>query len=77
MTPPKTVRVRVCVVVDDRGRYNACGWNGADDEMLRITTQDGFDPHDIPIRCEHVRFIEADVPLPEPEGETIEGEVTS
>ena len=26
MSKPKTVRARICVVVDDEGRYTSSGW---------------------------------------------------
>lgn len=70
----KTVRVRIAVVVDEKGGYNAVGFQDSDgfvwsDKEILQTAQDAFDPQG----NEAVHFIEADVPLPEPQ--TIEGKV--
>ena len=70
----KTVRVRIAVVVDEKGGYNAVGWKGSDgfvwsDKELVKTAQDAFQSEG----NEAVHFIEADVALPEPQ--TIEGKV--
>ncbi|MCB9703680.1 MAG: hypothetical protein H6711_17425 [Myxococcales bacterium] len=61
---PLTVRVRVAVVIDDKGRYNACGWSGADDPVR--WARDGLDRSRGDALVEQVHFIEAEVPLPLP-----------
>lgn len=65
----KTVRVRIAVVVDEKGRYNSAGWNNCDDNYLRASAVESFEPEGM----EAVYFIEADVPLPE--SKTVEGTV--
>ena len=68
---PKTVRVRIAVAVDAKGRYQVDGWKGATDEVIAANAA-GY--HMCPEGCLCVRFIEADVPLPE--STTIEGEAS-
>ena len=72
MEPPKTVRVRICVVVDDRGRWSSAGWKG------KQTVEDGVlidVAHEADMTGNNTRiyFIEADLELPAPE--TIQGTV--
>lgn len=59
-----TVRVRIAVVIDDRGRYNACGWSGAEEPAR--WARDGLDRGDGAAQVEEVHFIEAEIPLPAP-----------
>jgi len=71
----KTVRVRIAVAVNSQGAWNSNGWGWADkqrpDADLVAGAFDGL-PEDE--AREHVVFVEADVPVPEPK--TIEGTVT-
>lgn len=57
---PKTVRVRIAVVVDDEGHYCSAGWDLTTDEDLISNAFDG-DCTGINTR---IYFIEADLPLP-------------
>jgi hypothetical protein len=68
-----TVRVRIAVVVDDKGGWNAAGWNSAGPQDDIGAARDGHNP-DHEIVSERVHFVEADIPIPEPT--TIEGTVT-
>lgn len=63
----KTVRVRIAVAVDSDGDWNACG--------SRTTTDDGAAQYaaDTVGSPYHVRFVEAQVPVPDVA--TIRGEV--
>ncbi|MCA9691291.1 MAG: hypothetical protein R3A51_16805 [Nannocystaceae bacterium] len=71
---PKTVRVRIAVVVDERGQYNACGWSGADDPVR--WARDGMDRDAGVTRAELVHIVEAEVPIPQaPLALTIRGVV--
>lgn len=68
-----TVRVRIAVVVDEEGFWQASGWftqgNKPTDEEMKDITMDIFTPEG----CEAVYFVEADLPLPSPV--TVEGKV--
>ena len=71
-TPPTAVRVRICVVVDDKGRWSSAGWKG----RLALLDSDLIDTaHEADITGNNTRiyFIEADLDLPAPE--TIQGTV--
>lgn len=72
-TPPKTVRVRICVVVDDKGRWSSAGWKG----KRALLDSDLIDTaHEADItggNNTRTYFIEADLELPTPE--TIQGTV--
>ena len=59
----KTVRVRIAVVVDERGNYNACGWTGAEDPVR--WARDGMTRDPDGSRVELVHFVEADIPVPD------------
>lgn len=70
----KTVRVRIAVAVDVDGNWNACGWGtalGIEDEGVNV----GNAVEGLPdkFRRSYVRFVEADVSIPE--FSTIQGEV--
>ena len=65
----KVVRVKIAVVVDERGNWSALGWKG-DPKLTTELLLDTFDPDGNQV----VHFVEADVPLPE--YKTIKGEVT-
>jgi hypothetical protein len=73
MSDRKTVRVRIALAVDSKGRWSACGWVGdsgrLDDEEYAGHAQESLDSG----LDQLVHFIEADVPLPT--SETIQGEV--
>lgn len=59
---PDTIVVRIAVVVDDKGRYNACGWSGADDPAR--WARDGLDRSGGGATVEEVFYIEAEIPRP-------------
>lgn len=72
-TPPTAVRVRICVVVDDKGRWSSAGWKGkralSDSSLIDVA-------HEADITegsNTRTYFIEADLELPTPE--TIQGTV--
>ncbi len=67
---PKTVRVRIAVAVDGYGCWEASKWEDND----RCNTHEVLEAMGFTRGQRVVHFIEADVPLPEPQ--TIEGEVT-
>ena len=70
----KTVRVRIAVFVNDKGQWAAAGYSGGDDENSRIVACDLT--ADFSGDQDEWHWIEADVPLPEPEQpKTIEGEM--
>lgn len=64
-----SVRVRIAVAISDDGHWSAIGWDGDEDEMLRLAGNGMEYPRD----CYVFRWIEADVPIPE--GSIIEGKV--
>ncbi len=64
----KTVRVRIAVAVNAIGHWNACGSHDLSEKTSRGITLEGL-AVDGP---EAVRWIEADVPLPD--DVTVEGE---
>jgi hypothetical protein len=71
MEPPKTVRVRICVVIDDKGHWSSAGWKGKrallDSDLIDIA-----DAADITEgNNTRIYFIEADLELPTPP--TIQG----
>ena len=59
---PDTIVVRIAVVVDDKGRYNACGWSGAEDPAR--WARDGLDRSGGGGTVEEVLYIEAEIPRP-------------
>lgn len=65
MTP--TVRVRVLVAVDRRGKWAACG--ASDHDAKEIIYIDDLEDGEI------YHWVEADVPLPAEAGPAIEGSV--
>jgi hypothetical protein len=70
---PKTVRVRILVLVSPDGRWNSGGYTEAKtiDDLSWVC--DGM-PDDVELsECRQV-WVEADVPIPEPEA--IEGRVS-
>ena len=75
MSTPETVRVRVAVMINGKGEWNAEGWYEGQTERIIEELRHTF------IDCERldehtvVRFIEADVPVPT--AETLEGIVVS
>lgn len=70
--PVKTVRVRIAVAVDASGKWHSsasgCGEGNSDEERAEWAQE--FLDSNLP---QAVYFVEADVPIPEPQ--TIEGEV--
>lgn len=74
MSEPKTVRVRIAVVIDAAGKWGSAGWireagaqvNDLDCEMCAT---DGL----AAAKRHHLVWVEADVPLP-PEPPVIEGQ---
>lgn len=69
----KSVRVRICVVVDDEGRYQSSGLKGSETETYEDKALIKFAmEYDIGINT-RVYFIEADLALPTPE--TVQGTV--
>jgi hypothetical protein len=66
----KTVRVRICVVVDEAGRFTSAGWSEGSDASVKDVALDSFEPNG----RERITWVEADVPLPEAEA-TVAGEV--
>lgn len=67
MPEPKTVRVRIAVVVAVDGRWSAYGDSEYGDEDCATSAEVGFEG------SQSTHFIEADVPIPQPQ--TIEGTV--
>jgi hypothetical protein len=69
----KTVRVRICVVVDDEGRYQSSGWKDSetieDGELIDFATEGDIGPNF------RIYFMEADLALPT--SETVQGTVDS
>jgi len=72
----QTVHVRIAVVVDAEGHWNAEGWFFQDDEPsdteMMNAAREAFGPSSRRVMVEH--FIEADVPLPE--SKTVKGKTT-
>ena len=64
----KTVRVRIAVAVCPNGEWLAHGMSGQDDDEVLLYVVGRAEN-------EVLRWVEADIPLPEPQ--TIEGEVVS
>lgn len=69
----KTARVRIAIIIDSAGNFSVAGWKTAKDEDMVANANDFFEGSN---GVEAVRFIEADVPLPDPESLTVEGKVT-
>jgi hypothetical protein len=84
----KTVRVRIAVAVDEKGRWACSGWNepalvalrsnpkdaAKQDESDRENAVDELDAHfGDGLGTHHVVFVEADVPIPE--AQVVQGEV--
>ncbi len=69
-TAPRTVRVRIAVVVNELGAWSASGGSGCTDDTAKDFALDGMVDGQ-----EHFHFVEADVPLPDTT--TIEGQLTS
>ncbi len=67
----KTVRVRIAVAMDSEGHYYATGFDESRDDDIRDAVMSEFYGGDEAPYS--IRYIEADIPLPEPT--TIEGEV--
>lgn len=60
MTPQKTVKVKIAVVIDDEGNWTANGWNDGEKECMGIC----LDIIDI-IDGDVQRFwVEAELPIP-------------
>ena len=66
-----TVRVRILVAVDARGRWNSAGWIGADEDDMRENISVGVDM--APGEVYH--WIEAYVPIPVPVVSVVQGTV--
>ena len=72
---PKTVRVRIAVAVSRTGAWAAYGWQLAgskprsDSDFLREMMEEDV------YGVDATHYVEADVPIPQNIGETIEGEV--
>ena len=61
------MKIRIAVAVNDRGSWNAIGWNSnkeGHESMLRSLALDGLDGDET--TNEVVHFVEADVPIPSP-----------
>jgi len=64
----KTVKIRICVVVDEQGKWNAFGYSAgglskeSDDKSKEIAL-DGFEDSK---GVEMVYWVEAEVPIPTP-----------
>ena len=77
MTNPKTRRVRIAVAISPTD-WNCGGWGlpdeNADDLVAESIALEGMEPIDQTV----IYFIEADVPVPDPNADrvTIEGRVT-
>ena len=73
----KTVRVRIAVVVNQDGEWDAAGWDGPHaesytDEPEGVASQ-SFDLDDTTV----LHWVEVDVPVPVvPVGETLEGSLS-
>ena len=66
----KTVRVRIAVGVDESGDWNAVGWRTADPAWTGSDVLGNLDGH-----VKVLRWVEADIPVPDAESVTVEGEV--
>lgn len=62
MTKAKTVKVRIAVAVDAKGRWNAYGWFGQNEKHMLL---DVLHTDDLSA-ARHAVTIEAIVPLPPP-----------
>jgi hypothetical protein len=74
----KTVHVRIAVAVAADGSWDSHGYGfrdgtNAPDLEAAETAMDGVAGYEPPI---HVRFVECDVPMPEPEQGALQGKVT-
>lgn len=67
----KTVKVRIAVAVNADGNWNSSGWKKAKDSDAMDLAQEGLQEIS---SCEKVYWVEADIPIPEPE--IVQGKVT-
>jgi hypothetical protein len=70
--PPRTVRVRILVATDDKGHWTSAGYDSGSSEDNDPRSWIAIDDLSEVMRY---HWVEADVPLPEPE-QTIIGHVT-
>lgn len=75
-TPPKTVRVRICVVLANEGSWSSAGWKAKQTVADNVLFDAAYDfVYDLSANNINTRiyFIEADLEPPAPE--TIQGTV--
>lgn len=74
MDKPKTVRVRVAVVVDEAGDWSSAGWRMATGKKTETHDDDMQGAALDGVRGKHVGFhwIEADIPIPETTTQVVE-----
>lgn len=57
------LQVRIALVINEHGKWNAFGWSEGSDEDVLSTALDGFDE---PGQCEQTYWLVAHVDVPEP-----------
>lgn len=67
------IKVRIPLVINEIGHWNACGWSGTPEGELLDTALSGFDEE--PSHAEAIYWIEALIPVPQ--AETIVGVVVA
>lgn len=71
------MKIKLPVFVSPQGKWYACGWSGASSEDMRVNALDCHPDQDGDGSDFRLTWIEADVPMPEPQPETtIEGKVS-
>ena len=71
----ETKRIRLIVVINSEGEWMVEGWSDGDDTEKRRMIEENFCPEDEDA-TQHVYFVEAEVPVPLPGGNIIEGQLT-
>lgn len=75
MSQPKTIRVRIAVIINADGVWSAFGFKNSSDESMRENANISLEGHEE--NHDTVHWIEADIPVPViPAPQTIEGTVT-
>ena len=70
----ETKRIRLAVVITSEGEWMVEGWSDGNDTEKRNVLDENFCP-DNEGATKQVYFVEAEVPVPLPGGNTIEGQV--
>jgi hypothetical protein len=60
----KTVKVRIALVINEKGYWNSYGSFNCSDRRLKELAKESFETYDVS-DCEQTYFVEVEVPVPE------------